>query len=112
MLMEVFNELMVSLMVYHVIAFSDFNTSKTATFELGFSYVYCLGFEIFVNLIYILSNMLMRIRSKCRIANNKEMKKQQLRKRREMLKELKKKKKDGARQENTSSSWWSSTRCR
>lgn len=47
---EIFNDVIFMMMIYHLICFSDFNSSMEARFEMGYSQVSLIGILITVNI--------------------------------------------------------------
>ena len=59
-----FNELIVMIITYHFIPFSDINMSLERQFEAGYSFLFCLGLMIFVNVVNVIARMVMKTRKK------------------------------------------------
>lgn len=76
--MEVFNEWMVLVMIYHLVSFSEFNMSNAAQFNMGYSYIMCLGIVVFVNLFQMMHKMFYKWRTKYRLLKIRKFKLKQI----------------------------------
>lgn len=47
--MELINEMGIVIVMYHMICFTDFNPSKEAAVQMGWSCCYCTGFVMTLN---------------------------------------------------------------
>jgi hypothetical protein len=57
---EVFNEVWIMMMNYHLIAFSDFNRSNLTQYLAGYSYIFNIGFIVAVNLVVMIYKMIQK----------------------------------------------------
>ena len=52
-MLEMFNEIMIMMQIYHMAVFSKFNLDEFSKFTMGNSYIIIFGLTIFVNLMNI-----------------------------------------------------------
>lgn len=66
---EVFNEWMIMVMNYHLVAFSEFNMNTKAQYNMGYSYVFMIGVVIAVNLSFMFVKMYHQFQKKRALYN-------------------------------------------
>ena len=52
--LEIFNEVMIMFLNYHLILFTRYNLSDYLKFMMGYSYVFIIGFTMFVNILLMI----------------------------------------------------------
>ena len=64
---EMFNETLIMIQIYHLCCFSEFILDIETVFLIGYSYVGFIGFAVLVNLVYMIYNLVIKVREKLRL---------------------------------------------
>jgi hypothetical protein len=81
--LELFNELMISIVFFHLLTFTDFNRSDESVFYLGYSFAYCFGIVLAGNIMYIVTNEVERKFRHLRMRQKRKMVQKVMKKRME-----------------------------